>query len=82
MLWFYNKDETTNYNANITNNNDFKSFVYKAKLLGNTIPRPDPNANNGVLEIALITVPLKCLINFWRFLEIPVINWNDELKST
>ena len=35
-LWFYSKDEATNFNADITNNNNFKSFKYKAKLLGNT----------------------------------------------
>ena len=25
-LWFYSKDETTNFNADIENNYDFKSF--------------------------------------------------------
>ena len=35
-VWFYFKDEATNFNANISNDNDFKSFKYKAKLLGNT----------------------------------------------
>ena len=34
-LWFYSKDEATNFN-NIENTDDFKSFKYKAKLLGNT----------------------------------------------
>ena len=29
-LWFYSKGETTNFNANIANSNDFKSFEYKA----------------------------------------------------
>ena len=31
-LWFYSKDEATNFNADIANTNDFKSFMYKAKL--------------------------------------------------
>ena len=31
-LWFYSKDEETNFNANDDN---FKYFKYKAKLLGN-----------------------------------------------
>ena len=31
-LWFYSKDEATNFNADITNTNDFKYFKYKAKL--------------------------------------------------
>ena len=27
-LWFYSKDEATDFNANIANTNDFKSFKY------------------------------------------------------
>ena len=34
-LWFYSKDEATYFNANVANDNDFKSFKYNAKLLGN-----------------------------------------------
>ena len=34
-LWFYSKDEATDFNNDITDTNDFKSFKYKAKLLGN-----------------------------------------------
>ena len=30
-LWFYSKDEATDYNADIANDNNFKSFKYKAK---------------------------------------------------
>ena len=30
-LWFCSKDEATNFN--VPNNNGFKSFTYKAKLL-------------------------------------------------
>ena len=36
-LQFYSKDEATNFNADIENTNNFKSFKYKAKLLGNTV---------------------------------------------
>ena len=32
-LWFYSKDEAINFNVNIANIDDFKSFKYKAKLL-------------------------------------------------
>ena len=32
-LWFYSKDEATNFDVDIANNNAFKSFEYKAKLL-------------------------------------------------
>ena len=35
-LWFYSKDEATNFNADIANHNNFRSFKYKTKLLGNT----------------------------------------------
>ena len=35
-LWFYSKDETTNFNADIADTDNFKSFEYKAKLLRNT----------------------------------------------
>ena len=42
-LWFYSKDKGTNFDADIDNNNNFKSFEYKAKLLGNTVAHPAPN---------------------------------------
>ena len=32
-LWFYSKDEATDSNADIANDNNFKSFKYEAKLL-------------------------------------------------
>ena len=35
-LWFYSKDEATNFNADIATNKNFKSLEYKAELLGNT----------------------------------------------
>ena len=34
-LWFYSKDEATNFNAVIANNKNVKFFVYKTKLLEN-----------------------------------------------
>ena len=34
-LWFYSKDEATGFNADIANTNNFKSLMYKAKLLEN-----------------------------------------------
>ena len=40
ILWFYSKDEATDFNNNIVNTDDFKSFKYKAKLLGNTEAQP------------------------------------------
>ena len=49
---------------NLTNSKSFKS---KVKVMGKT---PD-DGNTKVVEII---VPLKCLSNFWRTLEIPLIN--------
>ena len=69
-LWFYSKDEATNFNLDIENNNDFKSFEYNPKLLGNTVV----DGANGVFRNATIAVLLKYLSNFWRSLEVPLIN--------
>ena len=35
-LWFHSKGQAINFNADITNTDNFKSFKYRAKLLGNT----------------------------------------------
>ena len=79
-LWFYSKDEGTDFNADVANTNDFKSFKYKAKLLENTAAQPASNQANGILKNATIAVSLKYLSNFWRSLEIPLINCKVELK--
>ena len=50
-LWFYSNDETTNFDADIVNDNNFKSFKYKTKLLGNTAAQPTPNDANGILKM-------------------------------
>ena len=57
-----------------------KSFKYKAKLLGNTAAQPAPNAANGIMKNATIAVLLKYLSNFWRSLEMALINCKVELK--
>ena len=31
-LWYYSKDREINFNNDVANTNDFKSFKYKAKL--------------------------------------------------
>ena len=38
-LWFYSKDEVTNFNTDIANTNNFKSSKYKVKLLGSNLSR-------------------------------------------
>ena len=73
-LWFYSKDEATNFNADIANDNNLKSFKYKAKLLGNTVAQPGANAANGILRKVAIPMPLKYSSNFWRSLKMPLIN--------
>ena len=68
ILWFYSKDEATDFNNNIVNTDDFKSFKYKAKLLGNTEAQPAQNNANGILKNTTIAVLLKYCNNFWRSL--------------
>ena len=77
-LWFYSKDEATNFNNNIVNTDNFESF--KAKLLENNCAQRAPNNANGILKIATIAVPLKYLSKFWKSLEMPLINCKLELK--
>ena len=51
------KDEATNSNVDIANDINFKSFEYKAKLLGNT----EVDGTNGILKNTTIAVPLKLI---------------------
>ena len=60
-LWQYYRDEP---NGNIANSESFRS---KIKITGNT---PDVD-NTKSIEMA---VSLKYLINFWSFLEMPLIS--------
>ena len=61
-LWFYSQDDATDFNANIANTDEFKSFKYKAKLIENIVAE----GANGILKNARIAVPLKYLSNVWR----------------
>ena len=70
-LWHFKRDEITN-NADVSNDNA-PSFKYKANLIGNT-------ENNGTKNGVKIAVPLKYLSNFWRSLEMPLINCKVELS--
>ena len=79
-LWFCSKYEATDFNADIANDNKFKSFRYKAKLLGNPVVQPNQDQANGILRNATIAVLLKYLSNFWRSLEMLSINRKVELK--
>ena len=69
-LWQYTKDIPAVYNNNaivdFTNNNLTDSFNFKAKMTGQTGEKGTKNVE--------IMVPLKYLSNFWRTLEMPLIN--------
>ena len=75
-IWFYSRDEGTSFNNRIANANDFRSFEYKAKLLGTIVA----DGVNGILRKITIAVPLKYLSNFWRSLKMPLTNFKLELK--
>ena len=76
----YSKDEAINFNNDIENTDDFKSFEYKAKLLGKAVAQPAPNQANRILKEVAIAMPLKDLSNLWRSLEMPLINCKVKLK--
>ena len=59
-LWQYFRDEPDD---NLANSESFKSKI--------KITRKTPNNDNEKVEIM---VPLKYLSNFWRTLEMPLIN--------
>ena len=56
---FYSNNEATNFNNNIKNTENFESFKYKTKFLGNTVTQPAPNITNGILKNVKIAFPLK-----------------------
>ena len=68
-LWQYYKDDP---NDNVVNSKSFKS---KVKITGKT-------PNSGNTKDVEIIVPLKCLSNFWRTLEISFINCEINLILT
>ena len=70
-LWQFKGDEIVN-NADVSNDNA-PSFKYNANLIGNT-------GNDGIKNGVKIAVPLKYLSNFWRSLEMPLINCKVELS--
>ena len=61
ILWQYYEDDP---NDNLA---DSESFKYKVKITGNT------TAGRNTKDVKVI-VPLKYLSNFWRTLEMPLIN--------
>ena len=89
-LWNYYRDQLTDeanddndLNKNVINS---KSFKYKTSITGSTYNVAttvrDYVANKeGTKEVEL-AVPLKYLSNFWRTLDIPLINCEVSLTLT
>ena len=74
-LWQFKRDEQpkeNNRNLSDVSTDNSSSFKYKSNLIG-TIP------NGGRKNGIKIAVPLKHLSNFWRSLEMPLINCKVEL---
>ena len=76
-FWNYYRDEP---NSGVNNNinysiKDSKSFDYKANITGKL-------EGNSTEKEADIVVPLKYLSNFWRILDIPLINSEINLNLT
>ena len=57
----------------MTNDYNAPSFKYKGNLIANT-------EADGTKKGVKIALPLKYLSNFWRSLEVPMINWKVELS--
>ena len=78
-LWQYCKDIPAGSDANnaiiiFSEDNITDSFKFKAKITGQT-------GNNGRKGVEIM-VPLKCLSNFWRTLEMPLISCEVNLILT
>ena len=77
-LWQFKRDEQpkeNNGNLSDVSTDNSSSFKYKSNLIG-TIP------NGGRKNGIKLAVPLKHLSNFWRSLEMPLINCKVELLLT
>ena len=75
-LWQFKRDEIVG-NINLANNNS-SSCKYKSNLIGSIVA----DGANRKKEIVKIVVPLKYLSNFWRSLEMILINCKVELSLT
>ena len=74
-LWQYCKDTPANNGiTEFTAGNTTDSFKFKAKITGQT-------GDDGTKDVEII-VPLKYLSNFWRTLEMPLINCEVSLILT
>ena len=80
-LWNYYRDEPSDL---LSSNSE--SFKYKTSITGNTYNISDGEeryeANKVGKNETEIVIPLKYLSNFWRSLNIPLINCEIELILT
>ena len=80
-LWNYYRDKPSNP---LSSNSE--SFKYKTSITGNTYNIGDGEANYDANKVGKketeIVIPLKHLSNFWRNLNIPLINCEVELILT
>ena len=77
-LWQFKGDESLVTDAGNPGNAfvaNSTSFKYKLRFF-----KPLEDGDNGVFKNARIAVPLKYLSNFWRSLEIPLINCKTHLE--
>ena len=70
-LWNYYRDEPSNPLSP-----DSESFKYKTDITGKM---PEDNDSLSNAEVVIL---LKYLSNFWKILNIPLINWEIELILT
>ena len=70
-FWNYCRDEPSNP---LSSNSE--SFKYKTNVIGKT-----PENNDSLTDVKVV-IPLKHLSNFWRALNIPLINCEVELILT
>ena len=77
-LYQYKRDEppVDDAVANLTADNS-SSFKYKVSLLGDSVLH-----GNITKRSVKVVVPLKYLSNFFRSLEMPLINWKIKLNLT
>ena len=76
-LWQFKRDEVPADNADLTVDN-FESFRYKAALVVKTTGAV--NNTNSTVKNTKIVAPLKYSKNFWRSLEMPLINCKIHLE--
>ena len=91
ILWNYYRDQPSDP---LSTNSE--SFKYKSNITGNTynvdltiigdggnpIPNPNYDANKAGKNETEVVIPLKYLSNFWRSLDIPLINCEVEIILT